>query len=66
MTAYFYRPLRIFPQELHSPHTHSGKNADETAFLATPDTGTGIAPTRRRGQIESQFSLFSLTDTRLR
>jgi hypothetical protein len=42
MTAYFYRPLRIFPQELHSPHTRSGKNADETAFLATPDSGFGL------------------------
>ena len=27
--------------------------------------GTGFAPARRRGEIESLFSLFSVTDTRL-
>jgi len=35
-------------------------------FFAASDTGTGLATARRRGEIESQFSLFSLTETQLR
>jgi len=66
MTAYYWRPLRIFPQKITPPRAHSSKNAVETPSFAAPDTGTVFALARRRGEIESLFSLFSLTDTQLR
>jgi hypothetical protein len=65
MAAYFWIPLRIFPLKLHSPRAHNGKRAVVTVFFASSFKGTGFAPTRRRGEIESLFSLFSSTDTNL-
>jgi hypothetical protein len=57
--AYFRRPLRIFPQQIHPPSAYGGKNAVETMFFATSDAGTEFAFDRRRGEIESLLSLLA-------
>src|SRR5262245_55449702 len=62
MTAYFRRPLRLFPQKIHLPCAHSDRKYVKTLSFAALEIGTEIAPACPRGEIESLFSLSSLTD----
>src|SRR5262249_10233559 len=56
--AYFPRRLRIFPQQIHPPNTHSGKNSMKLRLYIMEGQERGLRLPARRGRIALLHILF--------
>src|SRR5262245_12770610 len=56
--AYFPRQLRIFPQQIHPPNTHSGKNSVKLRLYIMEGQELGLLLPARKGRIALLLILF--------